>query len=153
VSAATIAPMSDHRWLVYALLSAVCAALVGIFGRIGLKGVEPNLATGVRSIVMAVLLVAFLTVTRGWARLPPLNSKPSLMVLLSAAAGAASWLFYFNALRLAEVSRVAPIDKLSTAVAVILAVMFLGERPTSINWLGIALMLGGAFLVSLRPAA
>ena len=104
--------MSDPRWLVYALLSAVCAALVGIFGRVGLNAVDPNLATGVRSVVMAVLLAGFLTVTRGWGKLPPLNSKPSLMILLSAAAGAASWLFYFNALRLAEVSRIAPIDKL-----------------------------------------
>ena len=145
--------MSDRRWLLYALLSAVCAALVGVFGRVGLKGVEPNLATTARSIVMTVLLVAFLTITRGWAKVPPLASKPSLMILLSAAAGAASWLFYFNALRLAEVSRVAPIDKLSTAVAVILAVLFLGERPSVLNWLGVALMLGGAYFVSLRPAA
>jgi transporter family protein len=145
--------MSDQRWLLYALLSAACAALVGIFGRVGLKEVEPNLANGVRGIVMAVLLVVFLTVTRGWAKLPPLTSKPSLMILLSAAAGAASWLFYFNALRLAEVSKVAPIDKLSTPIAVVLAVLFLGERPAGINWLGVALMLGGAYLVSLRPAA
>ena len=145
--------MSDQRWLVYALLSAVCAALVGIFGRLGLKAVEPNLATAVRGIVMALLLTAFVTVTRGWARLPPLTSKPAMMILLSAAAGAASWLFYFNALRLAEVSRVAPIDKLSTPVAVVLAAVLLGERPTAVNWLGVALMVGGAYLVSLRPAA
>ena len=145
--------MSEHRWLLYALLSAASAALVAIFGRIGLKGVEPNLATMLRSAVMTLLLMAFVTATRGWARLPPLNSRPALMILLSAAAGAASWLFYFNALRLAEVSRVAPVDKLSTAIAVVLAVLFLGERPTALNWLGVALMLGGAYLVSLRPAA
>ena len=145
--------MSDHRWLVYSLLSAVCAALVGVFGRVGLKEVESNLATGLRSVVMACLLAGFITVTRGWAKLPPLTSKPSLMILLSAAAGAASWLLYFNALRLTEVSRVAPVDKLSTAFAVALAALFLGERPTPLNWLGVALMLGGAYLVSLRPAA
>jgi transporter family protein len=145
--------MSEQRWLVYALLSAACAALVAIFGRLGLKGVDPNLATGVRSIVMAVLLVGFLTVTRGWAKLPPLASRDTVMILLSAAAGAASWLFYFNALKLADVSHVAPIDKLGTPIAVILAVIFLRERPTAINWLGVALMLGGAYLVSLRPAA
>ena len=145
--------MSDPRWLVYALLSAVCAALVGVFGRVGLKDVEPNLATTVRSAVMTVFLVAFLTVTRGWSAFPPLRSTPSLMILLAGVAGAVSWLFYFNALRLAEVSRVAPIDKLSTAIAVLLAVLFLGERPMLLNWLGVALMLGGACLVSLRPAA
>ena len=145
--------MSDRRWLVSALLSAVCAALVGIFGRVGLKAVEPNLATALRGVVMAVLLAGFVTVTRGWGKLPPLTSRPTLMILLSAAAGAASWLFYFNALRLAEVSRVAPIDKLSTAIAVVLAVLFLGERPTALNWVGVVLMVGGAYLVSLRPAA
>ena len=145
--------MGDSRWLVYALLSAACAALVAIFGRVGLKSVEPNLATAVRGVVMAVLLAGFLTVTRGWSRLPPPTSKAFLMILLSSAAGAASWLFYFNALRLAEVSRVAPVDKLSTPFAVILAALFIGERPTALNWLGVALMLGGAYLVSLRPAA
>jgi len=102
---------------------------------------------------MAVLLVGLLTVTRGWSKLPSLAPKTSIAILLSDAAGAASWLFYFNALRLAEVSKVAPIDKLSTPLAVILAVLFLGERPTGYNWLGVALMLGGAYLVSLRPAA
>jgi transporter family protein len=145
--------MSDPRWLVYALLSAACAALVGIFGRVGLKAVEPNLATALRSMVMTVLLAIFITATRGWARLPPMTSKYSLMILLSGAAGAASWLFYFNALRLAEVSRVAPIDKLSTPIVVVLAVLFLGERPTGWNWLGVVVMIVGAYLVSLRPAA
>jgi transporter family protein len=145
--------MSDQRWLVYALLSAACAALVGIFGRAGLKAVDPNLGTAVRSIVMTVLLIGFVTLTRGWARLPPITSKPSLMILLSGAAGAASWLFYFNALRLADVSRVAPIDKLSTPIAVVLAAFLLGERPTAINWLGVVVMVAGAFLVAHRPAA
>jgi transporter family protein len=145
--------MSEQRWLVYALLSAASAALVGIFGRVGLKGVEPNLATGVRGIVMALLLVGFLTVTRGWAKLPPLASRESLMIFLAAAAGAASWLFYFNALKLADVSHVAPIDKLSTPIAVILAALLLGERPTLLNWLGVAAMVVGAYLVAHRPAA
>ena len=145
--------MSDPRWLVYALLSAVCAALVGILGKPGLKEVEPNVAAAVRSMVMTVLLVSFVTVARGWSKLPSLSSKSVLWIALSGAAGAASWLFYFNALRLADVSRVAPIDKLSTPIAVVLAVLLLRERPAPINWLGIAVMLVGAYLVALRPAA
>ena len=145
--------MSDPRWLVYALLSAACAALVAVFGRVGLKDMEPNLATAVRSGVMTLLLAGFLVVTRGWAKLPPLASRATAMILLSGAAGAASWLFYFNALRRADVSKVAPIDKLSTPIAVVLAVLFLGERPTLVNWLGVAVMVAGAYLVSLRPAA
>lgn len=143
--------MKQNTWLVYALLSAVAAALVAVFARVGLKGVEPNVATAARSAVMTALLVAFVTATGGWSKLPPLASRPSLMILLSAAAGAASWLFYFNALRLAEVSRVAPVDKLSTPVAVLLAVLLLGERPAGLNWLGIGLMVAGAYLVSVRP--
>ena len=145
--------MSDQRWLVYALLSAVCAALVGIFGKPGLKDVDPNLATAVRSMVMTALLAVFLTATRGWAKLPPVTSKSGLLIVLSASAGAASWLFYFNALRLADVSRVAPIDKLSTPIAFVLAVLLLGERPSGLNWAGLAVMLVGAYLVALRPAA
>jgi bacterial/archaeal transporter family protein len=145
--------MTEQRWLIYALLSAVCAALVGIFAKPGLKDVEPNFGTAIRSIVMTVLLFGFVTATRGWAKLPPINSKASLLILLAGAAGAASWLFYFNALKLADVSRVAPIDKLSTPIAVILAALLLGERPTGLNWLGVCVMVAGAYLVAHRPAA
>ena len=144
--------MSDQRWLVYALLSAVCAALVGIFAKPGLREVEPNLGTAIRSIVMTVLLVGFITATRGWARLPAINSRASLFILLAGAAGAASWLFFFNALKLADVSSVAPIDKLSTPIAVILATLILGERHSWQNWVGVAVMVAGAYLVALRPA-
>jgi bacterial/archaeal transporter family protein len=145
--------MSDPHWLVYALLSAVCAALVGIFGKPGLKDVDPNVATAIRSVVMTVLLAVFVTAVRGWSKLPAVGSKAVLWIALSGAAGAASWLFYFNALRLADVSRVAPIDKLSTPIAVVLAVLVLRERPAPINWLGVVIMIVGAYLVALRPAA
>jgi len=145
--------MSEQRWLIYALLSAVCAALVGIFAKPGLKDVEPNLGTAVRSIVMTVLLTGFVTATRGWSKLPPVNSRASLLILLAGAAGAASWLFYFNALKLADVSHVAPIDKLSTPIAVVLAALLLGERPSGLNWLGVVVMVAGAYLVAHRPAA
>ena len=144
--------MQDPRWLVYAVLSAVCAALVAIFGRVGVKAVDPNVATMLRSIVMTVFLLAFVTATRGWDKMPKLASLPGLMLLLAGLAGAASWLFYFNALRRADVSHVAPIDKLSTPIAVVLAVLFLGERPTFVNWAGVAVMVAGAYLVALRPA-
>ena len=145
--------MTEHRWLFYALLSAVFAALVGILGKPGLKDVDPNLATAVRSMVMTVLLVAFVTASRAWSKLPSFTSRSGAFICLSGAAGAASWVCYFNALKLADVSRVAPIDKLSTPLAVILAVLLLGERPTALNWAGVAIMLVGAYLVALRPAA
>ena len=145
--------MHDYRWFVYALLSAVCAALVAILGRVGVKSVDANVGTMLRSVVMTLFLLAFVTATRGWDKLPKLASVPVLMLLLAGLAGAASWLFYFNALRLADVSRVAPIDKLSTVIAVLLAVVLLRERPAPVNWVGIALMVAGAYLVALRPAA
>lgn len=144
--------MQDHRWLVYALLSAACAALVAVFGRVGVKSVDPNVGTMLRSVVMTGFLVAFVTATRGWEKMPKLASIPALMLLLAGLAGAASWLFYFNALRLADVSRVAPIDKLSTVIAVLMAVLFLRERPSAVNWAGIVLMVAGAYLVSMKPS-
>lgn len=145
--------MHEHRWLVYALLSAGCAALVAVCGRVGVKSVDANVATMLRSVVMAVFLLAFVTATRGWSRLPPLTSRPSFFILLAGLSGAASWLFYFNALRLADVSRVAPIDKLSTVIAVVLAMAFLGERPSAVNLAGVVLMVAGAYLVALTPVA
>jgi bacterial/archaeal transporter family protein len=145
--------MQEHRWLVYALLSAGCAALVAVFGRVGVKSVDPNVGTMLRSVVMTAFLVVFVTAKHGWGKLPKLASLPALMLLLAGLAGATSWLFYFNALRIADVSRVAPIDKLSTVMAVVIAVLFLGERPTVINWAGVVLMVAGAYLVAFKPAA
>jgi transporter family protein len=150
--------MQDYRWLFYALMSAVCAALVAIFGSVGVKSVDANVGTMLRSVVMTVFLLLFITATRGWDELPKMTSKPVLMLILAGLAGAASWLFYFNALRRAEVahvapvSHVAPIDKLSTVIAVVLAALLLGERPTALNWAGVALMLAGAYLVAVKPA-
>ena len=144
--------MQDQRWLVYALMSAVCAALVAILGRAGVKSVDANVGTMLRSVVMTLFLLAFITATRGWDKLPKLTSKPVLMLVLAGLSGAASWLFYFNALRRADVSHVAPIDKLSTVIAVVLAVVLLGERPTALNWAGVVLMLAGAYLVAVKPA-
>ena len=140
-------------WLVYATLSALAAALVGVFARIGLKQVNDNLATAVRSLVMAAMLVAFCTTLGAWRHVDQLRGRAVLAIVLSGAAGAASWIFYFKALSLAEVSRVAPVDKLSMPLGILLAVIFLGERPSATNWLGVAMIAAGAYLASLpRPA-
>jgi transporter family protein len=144
--------MLDYRWLFYALMSAVCAALVAIFGRVGVKSVDANVGTMLRSVVMTLFLLVFITATGGWDKLPKLTSKPVGMLVLAGVAGAVSWLFYFNALRRADVSHVAPIDKLSTVIAVVLAVVVLGERPTVLNWAGVVLMVAGAYLVAVKPA-
>ena len=144
--------MQDYRWLLYALMSAVCAALVAVLGRVGVRSVDAYVGTVLRSVVMTLFLLVFITATRGWDKLPKLASKPVVMLVLAGVAGAASWLFYFNALRRADVSHVAPIDKLSTVIAVVLAVLLLGERPTVLNWAGIVLMVAGAYLVAVKPA-
>ena len=136
-------------WLTYALLSALAASLVGIFGRLGVTKVDDNLATAVRSIVMSLMLIAFATAIGAWDKLGQLRApQPLLAIILSGAAGATSWIFYFKALRLAEVSKVAPIDKLSMPLGILLAVIFLRERPTAMNWLGILLIAGGAYLAT-----
>lgn len=138
--------MGDYRWLVYALLSAAAAAMVGIFGKMGMQGIDSSLATTVRSIVMTLFLLAVCSAMGLWKSLPTLQGRAALMIVLSGVAGAVSWLFYFKALKLAPVSRVAPIDKLSMPLAVVLAVMLLGERPTWINWIGVFVIAGGAYL-------
>ena len=143
----------NQSWFLYAFLSALAASLVGIFGRLGVKEIDDNLATAVRSIVMSLMLAAFVTVLGSWDKLPTVRGRPLLAIALSGAAGATSWIFYFKALKLAEVSRVAPIDKLSMPLAIVLAVIVLGERPSAINWLGILLIAAGAYLAAMpRPA-
>ena len=136
-------------WLIYALLSAAAASLVGIFGRLGVSKLDDNLATTIRSIAMTLMLLCFCTAIGAWDKIASLRGKPLLAIFLSGAAGATSWIFYFKALKLAEVSQVAPIDKLSMPLGILLAVIFLQERPTALNWVGIVLIAGGAYLAAM----
>jgi transporter family protein len=140
--------MFTQRWLIYALLSAAAAALVGIFGKIGMKDVDSNLATTVRSVVMTIFLLGVCTVTGVWSKVGSLHGKALAMIALSGVAGAVSWLFYFKAIQVGTVSQVAPIDKLSMPLAVLLAVLILGDRPSGVNWVGIALIAAGAYLAA-----
>jgi transporter family protein len=143
--------MLTQRWLVYALLSAAAAALVGILGKVGMKGIDPTLATTLRSVVMTVFLIGVCAASGAWPKPQSIDGKAAAMIVLSGLAGAASWLFYFRALQAGPVSQVAPIDKLSMPLAVLLAVLALGERPSWANWAGILLIAGGAYLAA-RPA-
>ncbi|MDR0806267.1 MAG: EamA family transporter [Enterobacteriaceae bacterium] len=138
-------------WLIYALLSAITAALVAIFGKIGLQNLDANTATAIRSIVMAVFLVGVVIVQ---GKLELISSvladrKALLFIVLSGIAGALSWLFYFMAIKNGTVSQVAPIDKLSVVFAVILAVILFGEKVTLFTGVGIGLISVGALLVAL----
>jgi transporter family protein len=141
------------RWLVFAILSAVTASLVAIFAKLGMSKVDPTLATTIRSVLMTVLLLVTAAVTGAFARLPDVKGRALLMIILSGATGAASWLFYFHAVKLGDVSKVAPIDKLSMPLAIVLAVLLLGERPSALNWLGVGLIVAGAYLAALPARA
>ncbi|MEQ9882163.1 EamA family transporter [Pectobacterium brasiliense] len=138
-------------WLIYALLSAVCAAMVAIFGKIGLQNLDANTATAIRAVIMALFLVG-VVVAQGKLTLVGeivANKKALLFIVLSGVAGALSWLFYFVALKNGNVAQVAPIDKLSVVFAVVLAVILLGEKISLMAGAGVALISVGALLVAL----
>ncbi|MEQ9886862.1 EamA family transporter [Pectobacterium zantedeschiae] len=138
-------------WLIYALLSAVCAAMVAIFGKIGLQNLDANTATAIRAVIMALFLVG-VVVAQGKLGLVGeiiANKKALLFIVLSGVAGALSWLFYFVALKTGNVAQVAPIDKLSVVFAVVLAVILLGEKISLMAGAGVALISAGALLVAL----
>jgi len=142
--------MQDYRWLQYAILSALCAAAINIFGKIGMNGIDPDLSTALRSVIQAAFVVAFVTVLGTWSKLQSLAGRPKAlaMIMLSGVAGGLSWIFIFRALKLAHVSQVAPIDKLSMPLGILLAVIILGDRPSFINWIGILMIAGGAYLAT-----
>ncbi|PDO86902.1 EamA family transporter [Kosakonia pseudosacchari] len=138
-------------WLIYALLSALTAALVAIFGKIGLQHLDANTATAIRAVVMAIFLAGVVVVQGKLSLVSTVfaDRKALLFVVLSGVAGALSWLFYFMAIKSGNVSRVAPIDKLSVVFAVILAVVLFGEKVSLISGAGVALITAGALMVAL----
>lgn len=137
-------------WIPLALLSAFTAALVAIFGKIGLQGVDPTLATTVRAVIMAAILVIVSAATGRWNALGSIGNRAWLMIVLAGAAGAASWLAYFLALRTGPATGVAALDRLSVVFVIILAALFLGETLTWRLALGGALMTAGALLMVVR---
>jgi len=137
------------HWSVYALLSAVFAALVAIFGKIGLREVDSTLATTVRSIVMALFLVAVSFGLGKFAFLGTITNKALIFIILSGIAGALSWLFYFFAIKFGPVTGVVGIDKTSVIFAFVLAVLFLSEAFTWTKALGAVLVGAGALLMAL----
>jgi transporter family protein len=137
-------------WLPWALLSAAFAALTAIFAKIGLKGVDSDFATLLRTVVIAGVLAPFVVVAGKWQNPLSLPSRSVTFLVLSALATGASWVCYFRALQIGDASRVAPVDKLSVVLVAIFAVIVLGERPGGREWLGIGLIAAGVLLVSLK---
>ncbi len=137
------------HWTIFALLSAVFAALVAVLGKIGLKDVDSTLATSIRSVVMAVFLVTVALSLGKFSSLHTITNKALLFIVLSGIAGALSWLFYFFALKVGPASGVSAVDRTSTVFVLILAVLFLAESVTWLKVLGALSITLGAILMIL----
>jgi transporter family protein len=134
-------------WLTYSLLSALFAALTAIFAKIGISQVNSDLATAIRTVVVLLLAWGIALARGATVGLPDLSGRTWLFLILSGLATGASWLCYFRALQLGPVSRVAPVDKLSVALALVLAVVFLGEPLTWRGALGAGLIVVGTLVL------
>ncbi len=131
----------------YALLSALFAALTAVLAKIGIKGVDSNLATAIRTVVTLVLAWGIVYFRGGLGQLHLLTRTNLVFLGLSGVATGLSWIFYFRALQLGNVSQVAPVDKLSVAIAIGLSVVFLGEQLTWQTGLGAAMIVGGTLIL------
>lgn len=141
--------ISAHGWFYWALLSAMFAAMTAIFAKIGLAGVNSDFATLIRTLVILLVLSAFVYFTGKWSDPFLLGRKTWLFLSLSALATGASWVCYFRALQIGEASKVAPVDKFSVVLVALFAVVFLSERPSFKEWLGILLVTAGVIVLSL----
>ncbi len=144
--------MTTTDWRIWALASAVFAALTAILAKVGVAGVNSNLATAIRTVVILVFICAIVSATGEARGIRTLETRTWMFLALSGLATGLSWLCYFRALQLGEASRVAPVDKLSVVFAIALAALFLGEKLTWHQWLGGALILTGAIVIALKPA-
>jgi transporter family protein len=133
-------------WWMYALLSAFFAALTAILAKVGIRNIDSDLATGVRTIVILVLVWA-IVLGKGAANFASITKHNLIFLCLSGLATGASWLFYFKALQVGKVSQVAPVDKLSLALTLILSVVFLHETVSLKTAIGTVMIIGGVLLV------
>jgi transporter family protein len=136
-------------WWIYALLSAAFAALTAIFAKVGIKGVDSDLATAIRTVVILVLAWG-IVLFKGNSTMASLNKTNWIFLVLSGCATGLSWIFYFRALQLGKVEQVAPLDKLSVPLAIILAAIFLGEKLTLKDSIGALLIIAGTFVLILK---
>jgi transporter family protein len=134
----------------WAVLSAIFAALTAIFAKVGVENINSDLATFIRTIVVIVTLGLILAATGQFQSPDTISPRTYLFLLLSGLGTGASWLCYFRALQLGEAAKVAPIDKLSVVLVALFGVLFLGERLSTPNRLGVAFIAVGALLVAYR---
>jgi transporter family protein len=141
---------TSGTWIYWAVLSAVFAALTAIFAKVGVQSVNADLATLIRTIVIVIVLLGFVPFTGQWANPLELSARTWVFLVLSALATGASWICYFRALQVGDVSKVAPVDKLSVVLIAVFAFAFLGERPAARDWAGIALVAAGVLILVAR---
>ncbi|OAN40554.1 transporter [Chloroflexus islandicus] len=142
--------MNANSWLLWALLSAAFAALTTIFAKIGIQGIDSDLATLIRTVVIVAVLAVFVWLTGKWSNPFALSPKTWGFLVLSALATGASWVCYFRALQLGDAAKVAPIDKLSVVLVALFAFLFLAERPSLQEWIGIAMVGAGVVVIALK---
>jgi len=137
-------------WQLWAVLSAAFAALTAIFAKFGVENVNSDFATFIRTVVILFVVAGIVISTGKWQPLGSVATRTYLFLGLSGLATGASWLCYFRALQLGDAALVAPIDKLSVVLVALFAVLFLGERLSGLNWLGIGFIAGGAVLIAYK---
>jgi transporter family protein len=137
------------EWLVFALLAAITAALVAIFGKIGLEGVDSITATGVRAGIMFAAILLLMGFTGRIQQITSLNQHSLFYIFLGGLAGAASWVFYFLALKYGQATQVASIDRVSVVFVLVFAALFLAEKITLPKATGVALITAGAIIIAI----
>ena len=142
--------VTSGNWFFWAALSAAFAALTAIFAKVGIQGVDSDLATLVRTVIIVFLLAGFVWFAGKWSNPLALPSKTWLFLTLSGMATGASWGCYFRALQIGDASKVAPVDKFSVVLVAVFAFVFLGERPSEREWLGIVLVAAGVLVLAVR---
>ncbi len=138
-----------NMWWIFAILSAVFAALTSILAKVGIEGVDSNLATAVRTVVVVIMAWAMVFITHAQSGLSEISKKSWLFLILSGLATGASWLCYYKAIQLGEVSKVVPIDKLSVVITLVLAFVFLHEEFTAKSVIGCILIGAGTLFMVL----
>jgi bacterial/archaeal transporter family protein len=141
---------TSDNWFIWALLSALFAAFTAIFAKIGIQGVDSDLATLVRTVIITCVLSGFIWVTGKWSNPLELSAKTWLFLGLSGISTGISWVCYFRALQIGDASKVAPVDKLSLVLVAIFAFAFLGERLSFVEWLGVALVSIGVLVLAIK---
>lgn len=145
-----MSPETLSSWQLWAVLSAVFAALTAIFAKVGVEGINSDLATLIRTVIVLITLSLILFATGQLSNPGPISPKSWIFLVLSALGTGASWLCYFRALKLGPATLVAPIDKLSVVLVALFGVTFLGERPSPYGWIGIVLIATGAVLIAFK---